>query len=60
MEHPNFAKRHPLSNKVDVNLDVLGAAMLHWIGGHVDGGYIVTINQCGGAKRAVQFLKELP
>jgi hypothetical protein len=32
MQDPNFTKRDTLSDEVDVNLNVLGATMLHWIG----------------------------
>ena len=60
MQHPNFAKRYPLAYEVDVNLDVLCSSMLHWIRGHVNSGHIVTINQCSGAKRSMEFLKKLP
>jgi hypothetical protein len=44
---------------VKVDLDVFGALMLNWIGGHVDGIDVVTVHQCGAAKRGVQLLEKL-
>jgi hypothetical protein len=59
MKNTNFAKRNLLTNKMDVNLYVLGSSMLNWIGGHVDSRHIVIIDKCGGAKRAMELLKKL-
>jgi hypothetical protein len=33
--------------------------MLNWIGGHVDSRHIVTVDKCGGVKRAMELLKKL-
>jgi hypothetical protein len=41
-------------DEVNIDLDV---AVLNWIGGHVDGRHIVTIDKCGRAKWSVKFLK---
>ena len=38
-----------LPNKVEIDLDVLGALMLNEVGGHVDGVDIITIYQRGSA-----------
>jgi hypothetical protein len=38
---------------------VFDVVMLKWIRGHVDGGHIVTIYKCGGAKWSMKFLKKL-
>ena len=57
MQDPNFAKGHPLANEVDVYLDVLGTAMLNRVGRHVDGGHIVTVDQCSGVKWAMELLE---
>ena len=35
MKHTNLTKGHLLANKVNVDLDVFGTAVLHWVGGHV-------------------------
>jgi len=42
-----------LSNEVKINLDVLGALMLHWIGGHVDSTDVVAVHQCGAPKKGM-------
>jgi len=36
---------HALSNKVEINLDVLGTLMLNRIGGHVNGADVVAVDQ---------------
>jgi hypothetical protein len=59
MKNTNFAKRNLLTNKMNVNLYVLGSTMLNWIGGHVDGRHIVTVEKCGRVKRAMELLKNL-
>jgi hypothetical protein len=59
MKKTNFAKRNLLTNKMNVNLYVLGSSMLNWIGGHVDSRHIVTVDKCGGVKRAMELLKKL-
>ncbi len=47
MKDANVAKIHLLPNKVDVQLDVLSAAMMNRVGGEVDSGDIVTVHHCG-------------
>jgi hypothetical protein len=37
MENTHFSKSNLFPNKVNVDLDVLGMAMLHEIRGHIDG-----------------------
>jgi hypothetical protein len=59
MKNTNFAKRNLLTNKMNVNLDVLGSSTLNRIGGHVDRRHIVTVDKCGRVKRAMELLKEL-
>jgi hypothetical protein len=55
----NFAKGYLLTNKMDVNLNVLCSSMLNWIRGHVDGGHIVTVDKSGRVERAMKLLKKL-
>ena len=45
MQDPNFTKRHLLTDKVDVDLDVPSVAMLHRVGRHVDGGDVVAVDK---------------
>ena len=58
MKDTKITNGNPLPDEVEVNLNMLGTLMLNWIGGHVDN-TIVTINQCGAAKRSMKFLQEL-
>jgi hypothetical protein len=44
---------------MNVNLNVLGTTMLHWVGRHVHSGDIVTIDKCDGAEKSMKFLEEL-
>jgi hypothetical protein len=48
-----------LANEVDVNLNVLGVAMLHWIGQHVDGRDVVAVDKCSHGERTMELLKKL-
>ena len=48
-----------LPDEVKINLNVLSALVLNWVGGHVDRADVVTIDQRGTAKRGMEFLKEL-
>ena len=59
MKNPDLAKRHLLSNKVDVDFDVLGSPMLDGVGCHVDGADIVTENHGGSGQGVVKLAKEL-
>jgi hypothetical protein len=36
MKNVNVTTSNTFPHKVEVNLDVLGALMLNWVGGHVD------------------------
>jgi hypothetical protein len=44
---------------VDVDLNVLGAGMLHWIGRHVDDGDVVAVDKCSRGERTMELLKKL-
>ena len=59
MKNPDLAKRHLLSNKVDVDFDVLGSPMLDGVGCHVDGPDIVTENHGSSSQWVVKLAKEL-
>ena len=59
MQNSQITDGDPLSNKVKINLDVLGALMLDWVGGHVDCTDVVAIYQCSAAKRGVKLQEEL-
>jgi hypothetical protein len=59
MQDTDLAKRHLLSNKVYVDLDVLGATMLNRIRRHVDGTNIVAENHSRSRKRMMELAKKL-
>jgi hypothetical protein len=59
MKNSNFAKSYLFTNKVNVNLNMLGTTMLNWIGCHVDCKNIVTINDCSLLERSMEFSKKL-
>jgi hypothetical protein len=59
MENSNLAESHLLTDEVDVNLDVLGTAMVDRVGCHVNSADVVTVNDCGDLQRNMKFLKEL-
>ena len=51
MKYSNVSKRHLFPNKVDVQLNMLGAAMVDRVGGEVDGGDVVAIDHGGFGNR---------
>jgi hypothetical protein len=46
MKNTHITKSNSLPNKMEINLDMLGALMLDRVLGHVDGADIVTIHKC--------------
>ena len=50
MQDFGFTERHAITNKVEINLYMLGPLVLHRVGGHVHGTDVITINHgcsCG-------------
>ena len=47
MKNSDKAKRDLLADEMDVDLNMLGMAMLYQIGGHVDNSNIVAVYHCG-------------
>ena len=43
MENPELSQSDLLADEVDVNLDMLRAAVVDRVGSHVDGAHIVTV-----------------
>ena len=54
-----MTESHLFPNKVNVELNMLGAAMMNRIGGEVDGGDVVTIHHGGLVDRTRELLKKL-
>jgi hypothetical protein len=57
MKNPNVTEGNLLSNKMEVNLNMLRPLMLHWIAGEVYSTDVVTVDQ-GGTERWVAKLKK--
>ena len=51
-----LAERHALPNEEDVQLDMLGTPVVHWVAGEVDGRHIVTVNNRDFVDAGVKFL----
>ena len=59
MQDPCFAKRHPITHKMQVNLDMLGALMLNRVCREVDGGDVVTVDHRGARWRLMELAEKL-
>ena len=60
MKNTNFAKSHLLADEVDVDLDVLGTAVVDRVGCYVDSADVVAVDDCSNLQRNMEFLKKLP
>ena len=60
MQDPNVAESHLLTHEVNVELDVLRATMMNGVGGEVDGGDVVAVDNSSLGHAKVQLLKKLP
>lgn len=58
MEDTKCTQRNFISNKMDVDLDMFGALMTDRVGGEIDGGNIVTINECSLAWSPSNFREQ--
>jgi hypothetical protein len=59
MENSDLTKRHLLTNKMNVHLDALGAAMLDRVRGHVHRTDIITKDHSSNQQGMMKFAKEL-
>ena len=59
MKNTNFAESHLLANEVDVDLNVLGPAVVDRVGSHVDSADIIAVDHGSHLQRNMKFLKEL-
>jgi hypothetical protein len=57
MKYSNMTEGDLLSNKMEIDLNMLRPLMLHWIAGEIYGTDVVTIYQ-GGTAKWVAKLKE--
>ena len=59
MKNLDVSQGDSLPDEVEIDLNVLGALMLNWITGHIDGADVVIVDQCSSTKRCVQLKKKL-
>lgn len=57
MKDPELAKLYVFTNKMDVELYMLGPFMMYRIGRHVDGRDVVTEDHCSLLNVAAKFAK---
>jgi hypothetical protein len=59
MEDPDIADSNPVTNKVQVDLHMLGPLMLNRVGGEVDGADVVAVDEGALGEWAVKLSQEL-
>jgi hypothetical protein len=59
MKNPKLSHCHLLTDKVNVDLDMLRALMVNWICRHADGTHVVTKDNHGRGEGNVEFLQQL-
>ena len=59
MKNLDVSQCDSLPDEVEIDLNVLGALMLNWITGHIDGADVVIVDQCSSTKRCVLLKKKL-
>ena len=56
MNNTDFAQGHLLMDEVDVDLNVLGMAVMDRVGCHIDSADVVAVDDSGDPQRNMQFL----
>ena len=56
VQHTELSKGHLLTNKVDVEFDVLGPAVVYWVLSKIDSRHIVTVDNGSFVDAGVKFL----
>ena len=59
VKYMNFPERNLAPHKMNVNLNVFRASMLHWISGQVHSRDIITIHHHGLGNRLMELLQQL-
>jgi hypothetical protein len=55
VQNVNFSNGDLVTDKVEINLNMLSALMLNYVGYQVDDTDIVAIDKCSAGQRGVQF-----
>jgi hypothetical protein len=59
VEDTNVTDGNALTDKVKINLNMLDALVLNWVGGELDDADIVAVDQSGPRQGVVQLHKQL-
>jgi hypothetical protein len=59
MEDADLTDDNLLSDKMKINLHMLGALMLNGVGGEVHGADIITIDKCAPIRRGLELVEQL-
>ena len=59
MQNASLAECHPVTNKVQVDLDVLSVLMLNRVRGEIRGADVVAVDKCRTGWRAMQLSEQL-
>ena len=57
MENTDFPQGDLLADKVDVDLDMLGATMMDRVGGHIDRADVVVVDNGRNSNRDMKLLE---
>jgi hypothetical protein len=55
VEHPHLADGNPITDKMKVDLHMLGLLVLHRVGGEVDHTDVVAVDKCAPEKRVMEL-----
>jgi hypothetical protein len=59
MEDADLTDGNLLSNKMKINLHMLGALVLNGVGGEVHGADIVAVDKCASRRRSLELVEQL-
>jgi hypothetical protein len=60
VEDPNSTGGDIIADEMQIDLDMLGPLVLHWVGGEVDRADVVAVDQCAPGQGDVKLGEELP
>ena len=59
MENPDVSKSHLFPNRIDIEHNMFGAAVMNWVGGEVHSGDVVAVDNGGLGDRTRELKKKL-